>query len=46
MKECLWMSPDVYFAILLNILIALIFIALVLGFLYMIYGREEKTEEK
>ena len=39
------MSPDAYFAIILNILVGLIFIALVLGFLYMIYGREEKTEE-
>jgi hypothetical protein len=39
------MDPNVYFAIILNILMGLIFIALVLGFLYMIYGREEKTEE-
>ena len=39
------MNPNAYFAIILNILVGLIFIALVLGFLYMIYGREEKTEE-
>ena len=39
------MSPDAYFAIILNVLIGLIFIALVLGFLYMIYGREESPEE-
>jgi hypothetical protein len=39
------MNPDAYFAIILNILVGLIFIALVLGFLYMIYGREEKNEE-
>jgi hypothetical protein len=45
MKECLWMDPNAYFAIMLNVLIGLIFIALVLGFLYMVYGREEKTEE-
>jgi hypothetical protein len=38
------MSPDAYFAIILNILVGLIFIALVLGFLYMIYGKDEKTE--
>lgn len=45
MKERLWMNPEAYFAIILNILVGLIFIALVLGFLYMIYGREEKTEK-
>jgi hypothetical protein len=39
------MDPNAYFAIMLNVLIGLIFIALVLGFLYMVYGREEKTEE-
>jgi hypothetical protein len=38
-------NPNAYFGIILNILVGLIFIALVLGFLYMIYGREEKTEE-
>jgi hypothetical protein len=40
-----WMNPDAYYAIILNVLVGLIFVALVLGFLYMIYGREEKTEE-
>ena len=40
------MDPNAYFAIILNILVGLIFIALVLGFLYMIYGREKKTEKK
>jgi hypothetical protein len=44
MQECPEMNPDAYFAIILNILVGLIFIALVLGFLYMIYGKEEKTE--
>jgi hypothetical protein len=39
------MNADAYFAIMLNILVGLIFIALILGFLYMIYGREERTEE-
>ena len=39
------MNPEAYFAVMLNILVALIFIALFLGFLYMIYGREKKTEE-
>ena len=39
------MDLNAYFAVILNILIGLIFIALVLGFLYMIYGREERTEE-
>ncbi len=39
------MDQNAYFAVILNILIGLIFIALVLGFLYMIYGREEKPEE-
>ncbi len=39
------MDPNAYYAIILNILVGLIFIALVLGFLYMIYGRKEKTEE-
>jgi hypothetical protein len=45
MKECPKMDPNIYFAVILNVLIGLIFIALVLGFLYMVYGREEKTEE-
>ncbi len=39
------MSTDAYFAWILIILTALIFIALVLGFLYLVYGKEENTEE-
>ena len=39
------MNPEAYFAIILNVLVGLIFIALVLGFLYLVYGKEEKTEE-
>ena len=39
------MNPEAYFAVILNILVGLIFIALVLGFLYMIYGREKRTKE-
>ena len=39
------MTADAYFAWILIILTALIFIALVLGFLYMVYGKEENTEE-
>jgi hypothetical protein len=35
-----------YFAWILIIITALIFIALVLGFLYMLYGKEEETEEE
>ncbi len=38
------MDPGVYFTIVINILMVLIFIALILGFLYMIYGREKRTE--
>jgi len=38
------MDPGVYFTIIINILMVLIFIALILGFLYLIYGREKKTE--
>ncbi len=38
------MDPGVYFTVIINILVVLIFIALILGFLYMIYGREKKTE--
>ncbi len=38
------MDPGVYFTAIINILMVLIFIALILGFLYMIYGREKKTE--
>ena len=39
------MRADAYFAWILIILTALIFIALVLGFLYLVYGKEENTEE-
>ena len=38
------MDPGVYFTIIINILMVLIFIALILGFLYMIYGREKSSE--
>ena len=37
------MELEVYFAMILTILSAVSFIVLVLIFLYMIYGREEKT---
>ena len=40
------MTPDAYFAWILIILTALIFIALILGFLYIVYGKEEETEEE
>jgi succinate dehydrogenase hydrophobic anchor subunit len=40
------MNAEAYFAWILIILTALIFIALVLGFLYMVYGKEEETEEE
>jgi len=39
------MSAD-YFALILVVLSALIFIALILGFLYMVYGREEENPEE
>ncbi len=39
------MSADAYFTWILIILVALIFITLVLGFLYLVYGKEENTEE-
>ena len=39
------MSPDAYFTWIALILTGLIFIALVLGFLYLVYGKEEETEE-
>ena len=39
------MSASTYFSLILLILTALIFIALVLGFLYMVYGKEETAEE-
>jgi len=40
------MSPDAYFTWILLILTGLIFIALVLGFLYLVYGKEESIEEE
>jgi succinate dehydrogenase hydrophobic anchor subunit len=40
------MTPDAYFTWILIILTALIFIALVLGFLYLVYGKEETEEEQ
>ena len=40
------MTADAYFAWILIILTALIFIALILGFLYMVYGKEEEAEEE
>ena len=39
------MSLDAYFTWILLILTGLIFIALVLGFLYLVYGKEENLEE-
>ena len=39
------MTPDAYFTWILLILTGLIFIALVLGFLYLVYGKEENSEE-
>ena len=35
-----------YFGSIITILTGLIFIALVLGFLYMVYGKEEAPEEE
>jgi len=40
------MTVDGYFAWVLLMLSVLIFIALVLGFLYIVYGKEEETEEE
>ena len=39
------MTVDAYFAWILVVLSALIFIALVIGFLYMVYGKEEAEED-
>jgi hypothetical protein len=39
------MNAD-YFALILVVLSALIFIALILGFLYMVYGKEEENPEE
>lgn len=38
------MDLNVYFTIIINVLMVLIFIALILGFLYMLYGREKRPE--
>jgi uncharacterized membrane protein len=40
------MDVGTYFGWILLILAGLIFIALVLGFLYLIYGKEESAEEE
>jgi len=40
------MPLDAYFTWILLILTGLIFIALVLGFLYLVYGKEESSEEE
>ena len=40
------MTPDAYFSWILIILTLLIFIALVLGFLYLVYGKDESNEEE
>jgi len=38
------MNLGQYFGIIINILTVLVFIILVLAFVYMVYGREEKSE--
>jgi hypothetical protein len=40
------MTADAYFTSIIYILMGLIFIALVLGFLSMVYGKEEETPEE
>lgn len=40
------MTPNDYFGWIILILTVLIFIALVLGFLYLVYGKEESVEEE
>jgi hypothetical protein len=40
------MTADAYFTSIIWILMGLIFIALVLGFLHMVYGKEETSEEE
>ena len=40
------MAADAYFGWIITFLTVLIFIALVLGFLYLIYGKEETAEEE
>ena len=39
------MTADPYFGWILLVLTGLIFIALVLGFLYLVYGKEESIED-
>ncbi len=38
------MDLGAYFGMIIDILIVLTFIVLILAFLYMVYGREEKAE--
>jgi hypothetical protein len=40
------MTTDAYFAWVLIILSVMIFVALVLGFLYMVYGKEDTEDEE
>ncbi len=40
------MTPNDYFGWIILILTVLIFIALVLGFLYLVYGKEKSVEEE
>jgi len=40
------MDVGSYFNLILIVLTALIFIALVLGFLYLVYGKEDETEDE
>jgi hypothetical protein len=40
------MTPTDYFGLIILVLTVLIFIALVLGFLYLVYGKEENIEEE
>lgn len=37
------MDVGAYFAIIINVMMGIAFIVLFLAFLYMVYGREEKT---
>ena len=38
------MEAGAYFTVFIHLLMVLIFIALILAFLYMIYGKEEKAK--
>ena len=40
------MDAGTYFSWIVIVLVALIFIALVLGFMYLVYGKEETEEEE